>query len=829
MRHATIRPLALTLALLGAAAPSRSDAQDGGVEGVSQAAILGSDDRQQWYEASAAVQELVQRSTVMLVPANAVGTSPSGEAVLRGPSRAQLGLCADQPYLCEEAVGNCSGTLIDEHTVITAGHCLHEVIRSGERPCNSLAVVFNYRMEGPDQRAQILTERDVYYCHEVLAAYFDERDSRTVGDFAVFTIKRDRRGTAPSPVSAPHTPAPLMRSRPRAGTSLHVVGHPQGLPVKISPGAFTLGSNVNFYSDADIFGGNSGGGTFFVEGGQLALAGVIAFAPFNCLNAPHRKGYCYDARDGCFREDVLPHARNRVNTHFWVEPILEAVCDSSHRYHVTTRPSRLCGTSGAHPPSPPQGGSFGSSRGCSASGGPSADGDPGALGGFIFLLGAALLLGSRRGPLPVRCASMTATAAIAGLVALLTGCSPTAGTRSDDPDPREPVEPSHELLTRDYVASALLAQSARRPVGLDLDGDGEIDNALAELVTTLGELGFDLQDVLDETIASGDYLLLGRFSARSEAGMMRLQQARVDGAPDFTGYGVFQALDAPEPYTLRGTVSHALRAAEELVPFEAEASALPLRFPFGDGALDLVLHRARFEAELGEHEGRAELGGLLTDADVTALLEPVAASFTARVAATPGCPSACDDPLVQMLVLALDRDRDGRVTARELRDNPLLGGALAPDVDVDGDGTPDHFSIGLRVFWVRADVEVAAGSTSQGLSHGTLHKDAALAMCRPNQCATSTTCGACNSTATPGCGWCESLGCIALDRALECRPGEWLTTRSACVDCGGLDAESCSRNGFCGWSTTCNACINDSRCSAIPAACSDLRRARGCD
>ncbi|MBX3252143.1 MAG: trypsin-like peptidase domain-containing protein [Myxococcales bacterium] len=812
--------LAFSLSAVASLAHGQAD-----VDGVSQPAILGSDARQQWFETSAAVQQLVQRSTVMLAPASAIAsTSASGETRFRSRLRVQSGVCDDERFACEELVGSCSGTLIDGHTVVTAGHCLDAAVRTGQRSCDGTAVIFNFRMENEDERAQVLTARDVYYCHEVLAAFFDDRTSRQAGDFAVFTIKRDRRGRTATPVSLPHAPVPILRGRPSAGTSILTVGHPQGLPVKVSPGSLTLGSRINFFSNADLFGGNSGGGTFFVQGGRHVLAGVVAFAPFNCMNDPHRKGYCFDSRAGCFREDVLPSGRN---THFWMEPIVEAVCNPSNPHHVVTRPSHLCGTAPPVAPGPgvPGGGGsggLGSAAECSASG----SGAP--LGHLAFWLGVALLLVARRSTSRrVHSSSNTSSRgtrlvhALVATLALTLGCKSDAPAREDAGARHDAGDERLEAIAHQYVASTILARSPRGPVGFDLDGDGVVDNAFASLVQALEDVGVDLQDVIDETILQGDYLLLARFTARRDVGALRLQLGRVEGAPDFTGFGVFEVRADVEPLSLQGTVG-----AGDQLPFSADADALPLRFPLGEGEVALPLQRVRVAGELPEREGQTDLGGLLADEDVTAILEPIAAAFSRRIAEAPGCPSACEEPLLQMLLDALDRDHDGQLSTAELRAHPLLAEALTPDVDADGDGVADHFSFGVRIFWTRADFDVSA--TDRRTTSHRREKNDPVAMCRQRSCSSATTCDACNGPTVTGCGWCPTLGCVSLSRASECDESQWITVRSSCVDCSGLGRDACDRNGFCGWSATCGRCINDSRCSTIPTECTDLRRARGC-
>ena len=70
------------------------------------------------------------------------------------------------------------------------------------------------------------------------------------------------------------------------------------------------------------------------------------------------------------------------------------------------------------------------------------------------------------------------------------------------------------------------------------------------------------------------------------------------------------------------------------------------------------------------------------------------------------------------------------------------------------------------------------------------------------------TCDACNSL--PGMGWCTSNNrCVPASEAGAC-PGDFATSRSACVDCTAhKNCGDCAGDGFCGWVRSEGRCVND--------------------
>lgn len=175
-------------------------------------------------------------------------------------------LCPGERFREQVMLANCSGFLIDQDTLITAGHCVVD-----QEQCESSYWVFDYVL-GTER----VKEKNVFTCKKLLAHSLEDKYS-SFKDYAVIKLDRPtgREGLEIR-----------KRGRPFLGTPLITIGHPIGLPMKITDGATvrlgsllgllrplknTLRKRYFFLSNIDAYGGNSGspvlnGDTGLVEG-----------------------------------------------------------------------------------------------------------------------------------------------------------------------------------------------------------------------------------------------------------------------------------------------------------------------------------------------------------------------------------------------------------------------------------------------------------------------------------------------------------------------------------------------------------------------------------
>ena len=143
--------------------------------------VYGDDDRRDWYEPSPTLSE-AQAARFQAIGAETVGMfvrdrhvrlDDPEQILLCGSNRSdypagaaeddcytrtldwsvfgssefgddELPLCADEAYALQPIIGRCSGTLIGEDLVLTAGHCFDE-----DDDAETSVFVFNWRYEAP--------------------------------------------------------------------------------------------------------------------------------------------------------------------------------------------------------------------------------------------------------------------------------------------------------------------------------------------------------------------------------------------------------------------------------------------------------------------------------------------------------------------------------------------------------------------------------------------------------------------------------------------------------------------------------------------------------
>ena len=181
-------------------------------------------------------------------------------------------LCTSEKFREQPAGAFCSGALVGEDLVMTAGHCIVT-----QTDCNSAAFVFGYAVHeaGGESRTEIPAGEE-YTCSEIVklqlvnvATTEDDIESTVYGpDYALIKLDRKVKG---------HKPLAINRGGGlKKGTPLFVTGHPTGLPFKFAGNARVIkdvdGASAYFGTNLDTFGGNSGSPVFNAE--TLLIEGI---------------------------------------------------------------------------------------------------------------------------------------------------------------------------------------------------------------------------------------------------------------------------------------------------------------------------------------------------------------------------------------------------------------------------------------------------------------------------------------------------------------------------------------------------------------------------
>lgn len=257
--------------------------------GIHPSVIYGDDDRKDVYETDNALFRDLAQSTVALFFKIDVTDDPS-----KGTSRLttenfgdSFRLCKDEPFRDQPSGAFCSGSLVGENLIMTAGHC----IRSASA-CANVRFVFGFAQRQKGLIPEDVPTDDVYGCTQIVA----RQENGDGADFAL--VKTDR------PVKK-YRPLQINRTgRIEKGAPIVVIGHPSGIPTKISDGADVRDPDPNgyFVANLDTYGGNSGSAVVNTRTGLVEGVLVRGEQDFVARGSCYVSNRC--ANDGCRGEDV---------------------------------------------------------------------------------------------------------------------------------------------------------------------------------------------------------------------------------------------------------------------------------------------------------------------------------------------------------------------------------------------------------------------------------------------------------------------------------------------------------------------------------------------
>ncbi len=169
-------------------------------------------------------------------------------------------LCSKEPFYRQKVAAGplCTGFLVEEDVVATAGHCFPGIDVTG------LRFVFGFVMTGPGAPVTRFPRKNVYKGVRVMDSLCRPGGDRA--DWAL--VKLD------SPVidRAPVTLSPVDIAR---GGSVYIMGYPMGLPLKYAPGAMVgRTEDAYFRADLSVYNGSSGSPVFDAETHEVT--GIVA-------------------------------------------------------------------------------------------------------------------------------------------------------------------------------------------------------------------------------------------------------------------------------------------------------------------------------------------------------------------------------------------------------------------------------------------------------------------------------------------------------------------------------------------------------------------------
>lgn len=206
-------------------------------------------------------------------------------------------VCSSERFADQPTVADCTGFLVGEDLLVTAGHCMvpfgQSVRNQGTRDCESFSWLFDYKS---DAVLESMDGSQLYGCKEVVAGeYTDELD------YAI--IKLDRKVSDRTPLKV------RKEGKLTLGQSIFVMGHPSGLPLKYADGARVFETEATYFAtNLDTFGGNSGSPVFNKD--TLEVEGILVRGDTDYVVTTDENGercrkvnVCDKNRENCTEDD----------------------------------------------------------------------------------------------------------------------------------------------------------------------------------------------------------------------------------------------------------------------------------------------------------------------------------------------------------------------------------------------------------------------------------------------------------------------------------------------------------------------------------------------
>jgi V8-like Glu-specific endopeptidase len=317
MRNPKLITLALfTLGMTSGCGPLEEPRADSSLESQSEAIVYGTDGRQDVYaHPDAQLRARAQQSTVALMLASSINTTNPDNVTFSYQSLGSAyNLCTTERFRSDPTAAYCSGTLVDDDLVLTAGHC---ITTSGE--CADTRFVFNY-YRPTSSTLQTVTTADIFSCKSVVIRQRSVVNGLNM-DFALIRLDR--------PATPRFTPAPVRTSTAAlsSGQNVAVIGSGSGIPFKLDSSGSVRDGRASaldyFVATTDTFGGNSGSAVYETSG--YSVAGILV-----------RGGTDYVANGSCNVVNVCAETACGGEDSTYVYRALRAFCN------VATS-TRLCG------------------------------------------------------------------------------------------------------------------------------------------------------------------------------------------------------------------------------------------------------------------------------------------------------------------------------------------------------------------------------------------------------------------------------------------------------------------------------------------------------
>jgi V8-like Glu-specific endopeptidase len=212
--------------------------------------IYGDDNRMEYFQASAQLQ-LLADSTLSMIKKSQLIKDANLNTILQTNQTLvnMMRVCPDEKFARQPLAPICSGFLVGEDILVTAGHCYEQGWQaSPAMVCEDFSWVQGYKVEANGSVNNKIAQNRIYNCAKVIHSQLTNDGL----DFAVIKLDRKVEGVKPLNIR--------KDGKVPSNANLVVIGHPSGLPLKITNNGQILDNqdHYTFATNLDTFQGNSG-------------------------------------------------------------------------------------------------------------------------------------------------------------------------------------------------------------------------------------------------------------------------------------------------------------------------------------------------------------------------------------------------------------------------------------------------------------------------------------------------------------------------------------------------------------------------------------------
>jgi hypothetical protein len=258
-----------------------------------------------------------------------------------------------------------------------------------------------------------------------------------------------------------------------------------------------------------------------------------------------------------------------------------------------------------------------------------------------------------------------------------------------------------------FVANSLTVPMDRMQFGMDLNGDGKVDNQLGNIIGALSANDLDTQEGVDTSICEGAVILLlkmtsGDATYQNDGGTGALIQVgnsfnymdtNMDDAcqagegPKYDGTDTFTVNSAPGSAQFAGRISNGLFSSNSPVTTQNPVT-VSLQIPLVSGAAPVELKVVGAHLQYRYSNGKltsGQINGAIKQSDVTGSIIPnVANLLNSRVVANPT--GSTEKQILQIFDIGCASDMtlkgDMEIATCEVADNSIIKNVLNPDVQM---------------------------------------------------------------------------------------------------------------------------------------------------